>query len=113
MEHTIDATNLKLGRVATKAAVLLQGKDASFAKNRIPKTVVKIVNASKIDTTEKKRVGTLYRRHSGYRGSLVTRDMNQVIRDKGYGEVFRKTIYGMIPRNKLTKQMMKNLIVSE
>ena len=113
MEHIIDAANMKLGRIASKAATLLIGKDASFVKNRVPTTKVKIINASKIDVTEKRKEDTLYRRHSGYRGSLVTEDMNKVIKDKGYEEVFRRTIYGMIPRNKLTKQMMKNLVVTE
>ena len=113
MEHTIDATNMKLGRAASKVAVLLIGKDASFQRNTTPKTVVKVVNASKIDIDERKRAGTIYHRHSGYRGSMVIEDMNKVIRDKGFAEVFRRTVYGMVPRSKLTKQMMKNLIITE
>jgi large subunit ribosomal protein L13 len=114
MKYTIDATEKKLGRVATEAAVLLMGKNTTtFARNIVPKVQVHITNASKAAITPKKLTEKEYLRYSGYPGGLKSRTMAQVVEKKGYGEVFRKAVYGMLPGNKLRSIMMKNLVVEE
>lgn len=111
---TIDATNKKLGRIASEAAKILMGKDrADFQKNTFPKVKVHITNASKIILSEKKMRDTTYARYSGYPGGLKTPNMNKIVEDKGYAGLFQNAVYGMLPKNKLRSQMIKNLIVSE
>lgn len=114
MKYTIDATNKKLGRVASEAAVFLIGKNkADFARNKVSGAVVEIVNASKADVGEKKLLQKRYVRYSGYPGGLKSPTMKNVIEKKGYGEVFTLAVYGMIPPNKLRPRIMKNLTVTE
>ena len=112
--HTIDAAGKKLGRVASEAAKIIMGKDlVSFARNTAPKVKVVIENASKIHVTEKKMTQKQYKRYSGYPGGLRFKSMTEVIAEKGYKEIFRKAVYGMLPTNKLRAIMIKNLEVKE
>ncbi len=114
MKYTIDAENKKLGRVATEVAVLLMGKNTvGFAKNKIAQTTVEVKNLSKLSITNKKKDSTIYKRFSGYPGGLKEETLLNLARRLGYGEVFRKTVLGMLPKNKLRAQMIKNLIVKE
>jgi large subunit ribosomal protein L13 len=114
MEHTIDAQGISLGRVATKAAVLLMGKNTpAFEKNTVAAVKVKIVNASKIKHTAKKLKETLHERYSGHPGGLKFRSNEQIIEQKGYTELFKLAVYGMLPPNKLRPIMMKNLTITE
>ncbi|MEK7635430.1 MAG: 50S ribosomal protein L13 [Patescibacteria group bacterium] len=114
MEHTIDAQNKKLGRLASEVAVILMGKNrADFARNTIPEVKVKVSNAGKIFVTNKKQESETYMNYSGYPGGLRERSMKKVISDKGMKEVLRIAVRGMLPKNKLRDRMMKNLIISE
>lgn len=114
MEHTIDATNESLGRIATKAAVFLMGKDTpAFAKNTAPSVKVVIDNVSKAKITTKKLKDKTYQKYSGYPGGRKVMTMQKLIDDKGHEEVFRKAVYGMLPSNRLRPIMMKNLIINE
>lgn len=113
-EHTIDATNRTLGRIASEAASVIMGKNTSaFARNVLPKVKVNIVNASKTKITEKKMNEKEYFRFSGYPGGRKSEKLGRVIEKAGYEEVFRKAVYGMLPKNKLRKDMMKNLVVTD
>ena len=112
--HTIDAQNKTIGRVATEAASLLMGKNsATFARHMAPEVKVHIVNASHAKVHYKKLDQKIYKRFSGYPGGLKERTMQEVIEKKGYGELFRNAVYGMLPANRLRSTMMKNLIVTE
>ena len=112
MEYTIDATEKKLGRVASEAAILLMGKNSTdFKRNEVAKVKVNITNADKLDLTKKKLDTKEYKRYSGYPGGLKIRKMSQVIDKKGYGEVIEKSVYGMLPANRLRAKIMKNLII--
>jgi large subunit ribosomal protein L13 len=114
MEHTIDAQNKKLGRLATEIAVLLMGKNrADFARNKIPEIKVKIVNAGKIFVTQKKQESETYKRYSGYSSGLKEPTMRKVIANKGMREVLRVAVKGMLPKNKLRDRMMQNLIITD
>lgn len=113
-EHVIDATNKKVGRVATEAATVLMGKDTpNFQKNILANVKVSIVNASKASISEKKKGQKTYTRYTGYPGGLRQPTMEEVIEKHGYAKVFENAVSGMLPKNKLRSQMMKNLVISE
>ncbi len=114
MEYTIDATEKKLGRVASEAAILLMGKNsADFQKNTVASVKVNVTNTSKLDIDPKKLDNKEYKRYSGYPGGLKIRKMKQVIDKKGFSEILEKAIYGMLPANKLRAVIMKNLAITE
>ena len=114
MKHVIDAQNKRIGRIATEAAVLLMGKNlATFARNNIPDVKVEIKNTSKAVIDEKKKAQKTYSRYSGYPGGLRQPTMSEVISKKGYSELFREAVLGMLPKNKLRQKMMNNLTVTE
>ena len=114
MEYNLDARGEKLGRLATKIAVLLMGKNkADFTKNELADVKVNITNVSKLDITKKKMKQKEYQRYSGFPGGRKVEIMEKVISEKGYAEVLRKAVYGMLPGNKLRPLMMKNLIITE
>ena len=113
-KHTIDATNKKIGRLATEIAVLLMGKNtASFAKNEVVDIEVEVVNASKMAITHKKKEETKHARYSGYPGGLRMESMKNIIEKKGYREVLKEAVYGMLPINKLRTKRIKLLTISE
>lgn len=112
--HTIDATNKRLGRVASEAASILIGKDTpEFARNKAPEVEVSVINASKIKITEKKRGQKEYAKYSGYPGGLRYEKMDDVIEKKGFKEVLRRAVDGMLPKNKLRAKMIKRLKITE
>lgn len=113
--HTIDATNKSLGRVATEAAALLMGKHTtSFVRNATPGISVTITNASKISIpNQKKLLEKTYNSFSGYPGGLKQSTMAHVAKTKGYSEILSVAVKGMLPKNKLQKDLMKHLTVTE
>ncbi len=114
MQYTIDAENKSMGRIASQVAVLLRGKNSpDFAPHIKPSNKVTIINASKTKLTGKKFTDKVYLRHSGYPGGQKSETLEDVVTKKGYEEVFRKAIYGMLPDNRLRKIMMNNLIIKE
>lgn len=111
--YTIDASGQSLGRVASEAASALLGKkSAQFVKNEVLPVEVEVVNASKLVMTEKRIANKEYTRYTGYPGGLRTTSMAMMLDKKGIEEVMRKTVDGMIPRNKLRKERMKRLTVT-
>lgn len=112
-EYTIDATGQRLGDVATTAARYLLGKDSSdFARNTVAPVQVTITNASKLDIPEKKQ-SEIYQRYSGYPSGRTVETLAHLAARLGYAEVVRRTIYGMLPSNRLRKPRLKNLIITE
>jgi large subunit ribosomal protein L13 len=113
-EYTIDATGKKLGRVASEAAKFLIGKNlTSFVRNAHPVVTVNITNVSKADISEKKLREKTHARYSLYPGGLVKEPLAKTIEKKGYSEIFRMAIKGMLPKNKLQTPMLKNLNITE
>ncbi|HEY4509159.1 MAG TPA: uL13 family ribosomal protein [Candidatus Paceibacterota bacterium] len=113
-KYTLDAENKRIGRVATQAAVYLMGKNLTdFKRNSIPQVVVEIKNTSKALIDDKKMLQKTYSRYSGYPGGLKQPTMKQVVGKKGYAELFREAISGMLPKNKLRPKMLKNLMITE
>jgi large subunit ribosomal protein L13 len=114
MEHTIDAQGKKLGRIASQAASYLMGKNRTdFVRNAIPDTKVKIENASKISTTNRKMENKVFKTYSGYPGGLKEVTMKKTVEKKGMKEALRIAVKGMLPKNKLRDRMMKNLVIKD
>lgn len=112
--YTIDASGGALGRVASEAAsVLLGKKSAGYLQNEVMPVEVEIVNASKLVMTEKRIAGKEYTRYTGYPGGLRITSLANLIEKKGVGEALRKAVDGMIPRNKLRKERMKRLTITD
>ncbi len=113
-KYTIDATKKAPGRIATEVAVLLMGKNRTdFAKNKIPDVNVEVVSAGAMKLDANKMRDKKYARYSMYPGGLTLESMEHVVETKGAREVLRKAVYGMLPKNKLRAQMMKNLTIKE
>ena len=110
--YTIDATDRTLGRVASEAAHALLGKrSVHFTKHLTHPITVVIENASKLHLPSRRTKGKVYTRYTGYPGGLREIRMDELIAKKGIEEVVRRTVDGMIPRNKLRTPRMKNLVV--
>lgn len=114
ISYTIDAKGRPLGRVASEAAAALLGKKSvHFVKNKVLPVQVTITNASKIPVAEKKLDQKTYLRYTGYPGGLKILTMKQLVEKKGIAFVLAKTVDGMIPRNKLRKERMKRLTITD
>jgi large subunit ribosomal protein L13 len=114
MNYTIDAQGKKLGRVASEAAALLNGKSSvSFSRNKVSDVKVSIINTSKASFDIKKLKEKNYVTFTGFRGGLFTETLEHLIARKGTSEVFERAVYRMLPSNTLRKQIMKNLTITE
>jgi large subunit ribosomal protein L13 len=111
--HTIDATDKRLGKVATEAATFLMGKNrADFAKHEMSDVVVTIENASKLDIPEKRRED-IYQTFTGYPGGRKTETLEHLRVRRGIAEVLHRSVGGMLPQNKHKKRLLKQLIITE
>lgn len=114
IEYTIDATDKSVGRVASEAAKILMGKNtAAYQRNQAPEVTVTIDHASKANVHFKKFTQRAHKSFSGYPGGLSELKWKDVIAKKGYSELFRKAVYGMLPGNRLRNGMMKRLRINE
>lgn len=111
--YSIDATNKRLGAVATEAASVLLGKNrTNFTKHQTADVRVEIANVSKLDISEK-RATEIYQSFTGYPGGRRTETLGHLAERRGYAEAVRRTIAGMLPSNKLKKPRLANLIITE
>ncbi len=107
--HIFDATDKVLGRLATKVAIILRGKNKpNFTPNLDQGDFVEIKNINKIKITGKKLKDKEYIYHTGYPGGLRKTKMIDVFK-KDPSEVLRRAVLNMLPKNKLRKEMMKRL----
>ncbi len=107
----IDAEGKVLGRLATEIAVLLRGKrNPRFVNFLDTGDFVVVVNAEKIGVTGKKLSQKRYYSHSGYPGGIKEKTLKSLLEEKPE-EVIRKAVRGMVPKNKLSKAIMKKLKV--
>jgi len=109
--HVIDANDQVLGRVATLAARLLQGKHKAIYTPFIDTgDHVVIVNAASVKLTGRKEDQKLYRRHSGYEGGL--REERAVdVRKRQPVRLVEEAIRGMLPKTKMGNAMYRKLKV--
>jgi len=109
--HLIDADGKVLGRVATVAAKLLQGKHkAVYTPFLDTGDHVVVVNAAKVKLTGRKETQKLYRRHSGYEGGL-REDRAVDVRARQPRRLVEEAVRGMLPKSKLGDAMYRKLKV--
>ncbi len=109
--YVLDATDLPLGRVATKAAHMLRGKHkVTFTPHIDCGDYIIITNASKVKLTGNKLNDKMYYNHSGYTGGLRERNAAEMI-EKYPVEMVERAVKGMLPHNRLGRQMAKKLFV--
>ena len=109
--YVLDATDLPLGRVATKAANMLRGKHkVTFTPHIDCGDYIIITNASKVKLTGNKLNDKMYYNHSGYTGGLRERNAAEMIENYPV-EMVERAVKGMLPHNRLGRQMAKKLFV--
>jgi large subunit ribosomal protein L13 len=109
--YVIDAKNLPLGRVASKAAVLLRGKHKPIYTPHVDcGDNVIIINAKEVVLTGNKLENKKYYNHSRYVGGLRERTAKEM-REKYPEEMMERAIKGMLPKGRLGRQMYKKLHV--
>ena len=109
--YVIDAEGKILGRLATQVATLLMGKHKpDFTPFLKTGDFVVVVNAQKVHLTGKKETDKIYRRHSGYPGGLREATAGQV-REKQPERLIESAVKGMLPKNKLGRQLASRLKV--
>jgi len=109
--HVIDAQGQVLGRVATRAAWLLQGKHkAIWSPHLDTGDHVIIVNAASVRLTGRKEEQKIYRRHSGYEGGL-REERAKIVRQRRPERIVEQAVRGMLPKTKLGDAMYRKLKV--
>ena len=109
--HVIDATDIVLGKLAVTSANLLRGKHkAIFAPHVDTGDFVIVVNAEKVALSGTKKTTKMAYRHSGYPGGLSATPIGELL-EKDARKAIEKAVWGMLPKNKLGRQMLKKLKV--
>ncbi|MEX2144773.1 MAG: 50S ribosomal protein L13 [Candidatus Spechtbacterales bacterium] len=110
-EVIIDAKGKVLGRLASDIAFRLQGKDdPSYTPNKTADIKIRVKNASSVKVTGRKNTDKTYWRHSGYPGGIYNKKYKEIF-EKNPQDVIRMAVYNMLPKNKLRKESLKNLII--
>ena len=109
--YIIDAEDLVLGRLATEVATILKGKNKPIYSTHmdVGDNVI-VVNAEKVKLTGNKLDNKMYYRHSGYPGGLKETPYSELMKNKS-DFVVKKAVRGMLPHNRLGRQMLKKLHV--
>ncbi len=107
--YVIDAKGQTLGRLATKIAIILKGKNkVDYAPHVDNGDYVIVLNADKFAVTGKKMSDKIYYRHTGYLGGLKETPLKDLLRKKPL-RALELAVYGMLPKNKLRKHMIARL----
>lgn len=109
--YLVDAKDKILGRLASKVASVLRGKDkVIYSPHQDTGDEVIVINASKITVTGKKATQKVYKRYSAYPGGLNIETLETVLK-KRPEHVIRHAVRGMLPKNKLGDKLIKKLKV--
>ena len=109
--YLVDATDVVLGRLATQVAFRLRGKHKPvFAPHVDTGDFIVVVNADKIKVTGRKEEQKQYHRHSGYPGGIKSVTAKKMLETKPE-ELIRAAVRGMLPKNRLGRQLIKKLKV--
>ena len=109
----LDAKDETLGRLSSKIASILMGKNkAQYTPHNDLGDYVVVVNAEKIRVTGNKDIQKKYYKHTGYPGGLKSSTFSEII-EKNPENVILKAVKGMLPKNKLSSSMISKLKVYE
>lgn len=109
--YIIDAKDQVLGRLATKIARLLIGKDKpNYTPHVVSGDVVVVINSAKVKVTGQKLTDKIYYRHTGYPGGIREINLRDQL-EKNPNKVIEHAVEGMLPKNRLQAVMLKNLKV--
>ena len=109
--HIIDANGQVLGRIATRASRLLQGKHKpSWTPFLDHGDHVVVINAARVKLTGRKEEQKIYRQHSGYEGGL-REERAKIVRAKSPVRLVEEAVHGMLPKTKLGQAMYRKLKV--
>jgi len=109
--HLIDADGRVLGRIATVAARLLQGKHkATYTPFIDTGDHVVVVNAAKVKLTGRKEDQKIYRQHSGYEGGL-REERAKILRQRNPVRIVEEAVHGMLPKTTMGAAMYRKLKV--
>ena len=109
--YVVDAAGLTLGRLATRVASVLRGKNKpTYTPNVDCGDFVIIINTDKVVLTGKKLEDKFYRYHTGYIGGLKEISYKKLMAEKSDLAVY-EAVKGMLPKNSLGRQMLKKLKV--
>lgn len=107
--HSIDATDKILGRLAVEIAVLLRGKQKpGFVLYKDMGDFVVVKNVNKVKISGKKIEQKKYYHHTGYLGGIKETPLKKLFAEKP-GEVLKRAVFGMLPKNKLRARWIKRL----
>lgn len=107
----IDAEDVVLGKLAVAAATLLRGKHKpTFAPHMDGGDFVIVINAEKVALSGSKRTDKMAYRHSGYPGGLKSVAVGELL-EKDARKVIEKAVWGMLPKNKLSRAQLSKLKV--
>ena len=109
--HIIDANGQVLGRVASRASRLLQGKHKpSYTPFIDHGDHVVVINAARVRLTGRKEEQKIYRQHSGFEGGL-REERAKVVRGKNPRRLVEEAVHGMLPKTKMGEAMYRKLKV--
>ncbi len=107
--HTIDAKDQALGRLATKIAVLLRGKNrATYQPNLMPQEKVIVENIRDMKFTGRKLEQKTYYHYSGYPGGMKARSLKRLTAERPE-RVLRQAVMNMLPQNRMRAKIIRNL----
>lgn len=109
--YVVDAKDAVLGKLATKVATYLRGKNKPvFTPNVDTGDFIIVINADKIRLTGKKVTDKVYYHHSGYIGGIKAQTAKELL-EKKPETIIEKAVWGMLPKNRLGRTMIKKLKV--
>lgn len=109
--YVVDATDQRLGRLATEIAAVLRGKKKpNYAPHMDTGDFVIVVNADKVTVTGRKSTQKLYRRHSGRPGGMKSETFSQ-LQNRIPERIVEKAVKGMLPKNALGRKLFTKLKV--
>lgn len=109
--HKIDASGQIAGRLASEIAFVLQGKNkATYDLGKDNGDSVEVINVAEMKFSGKKIADKVYHRNTGYPGGIRTEKLSELFA-KNPGDVLRRTVKNMLPKNRLQVARLKRLII--
>jgi len=109
--YLFNSENFILGRMSSKIAFLLQGKNNTrYSPNKTGDNFVVVTNSDKLNVSGKKLGEKMYHSFSGYPGGITSRKLEDILQKDSRKAVW-ESVYGMLPKNKLRDLMMKRMLI--